>query len=245
MTVRITESSTASKLHRLPLTFLWTVYLVFLILGIGSHILNGRTPANMAWAAPVVLVLASAVALASLPAWWKPLCAAACIGFIAELVGVRTGFPFGHYVFTGALGPMIGGVPLAVAGAWMVLFAYVSQMRVHPALAAAWMALIDLIIDPVASNDLGYWRWLQDGPYYGIPPVNFAGWFAVGLIIFYALARFPAPRSSSIAMLGRTSIFFFAAIAAAHHYLFPAFFGVALAALGYWRFRSSSLLTRM
>jgi uncharacterized membrane protein len=230
-------------LKNAPLAVLWAIYLVFLVGGIVSHILTGSLPANMLWASPVLLLLAAAIAIVSAPSWWMPSCAAAAIGFIAELIGVRTGFPFGHYQFTGVLGPMVGGVPVAVTGAWMVMFAYVSQMRVHPALAAAWMAAIELIIDPLASNDLGYWQWLQDGPYYGVPSINFAGWFAVSLIIFYALARFPAPRSSSIAMLGRSAIFFFAAISAAHHYLFPAFFGVALAALGYWRFRSSSVFT--
>jgi putative membrane protein len=225
------------------LTVLWAVYLVFLIGGVGSHVLYGGTPDNMVWAAPLFLALASAIAFASVPSWWKPLCAAATIGFIAELIGVRTGFPFGHYQYTGVLHPLLGGVPVVVAGAWMVLFAYVSQMRVHAALAAAWMAAIDLVIDPLAAHDLAYWNWLQDGPYFGIPTVNFAGWFGVSLIIFYLLGKYPAPRSASVAMLGRSIIFFFAAIAAAHHYLLPAFIGAVLAAVGYWRFRSSSVRT--
>jgi uncharacterized membrane protein len=193
----------------------------------------------------MLLALASAIAFVSVPAWWKPLLAAATIGFIAELIGVKTGFPFGHYRFTDALQPLIGGVPAFVPGAWLVMFAYVSQMRVHPALAALWMAGLDMLIDPLAAHYLGYWEWLQDGPYYGIPTVNFAGWFAVSLIIFYLLARYPAPRNASVAMLGRTCIFFFSAIAAAHHLYFLAFLGAALAALGYWRFRSSSALTMM
>jgi putative membrane protein len=227
------------------LAVLLAVYGVFLIGGIGSHVLSGGTPANMVWAAAVFMALASAIAVVSVPSWWKPLAGAAVIGFAAELIGVRTGFPFGHYEYTGVLRPLLGGVPVVVAGAWMVMFAYVSQMRVHPALGALWMAAIDLVIDPVAARELGYWTWLQDGPYYGTPTVNFAGWFGVSLIIFYVLGRYPAPRSSSVAMLGRTGIFFFAAIAAAHHYLFPAFFGVGLAALGYWRFRSSKAFTMM
>ncbi len=235
------DSSTALK--NAPLTLLWAVYTVFLVGGIMSHVLYGGVPANMVWAAPFFLALASAIAIVSIPPWWMPLLTAAAIGFLAELIGVKTGFPFGHYQYTGILHPLVFGVPVVVAGAWMVLFAYVSQMRVHPAQAALWMAAIDLVIDPLAAHDLGYWEWLQDGPYYGIPTVNFAGWFGVSLIIFYVLARFPAPRSSSVAMLGRTIIFFFAAIAAAHHYFLPAFFGVALAALGYWRFRSSSAFT--
>jgi putative membrane protein len=231
------------SVKQLPLALLWAVYGVFLVGGIGGHVLYGGTPANMTWAAPLFLALASAIAVASLPVWWKPLLGAAAIGFSAELIGVKTGFPFGHYSYTGVLRPLLGGVPIVVAGAWMVLFAYVSQMRVHPALAALWMASIDLLIDPLAAHELGYWDWLQDGPYYGIPTVNFAGWFAVSLIIFYLLSRYPAPRSSSVAMLGRTIIFFFSAIAAAHHLYFLAFLGAALAALGYWRFRSSRAFT--
>ncbi len=229
----------------LRLAPLWAVYLLFLIGGIASHVLYGGTPANMAWAAPSSLALAAAIAYLSIPKWWMPLTAAALVGFIAELIGVRTGFPFGHYQFTEALRPVMWGVPPVIACVWLVLFAYVSQMRVHPALAALWMAAIDMVIEPLGSNDLGYWTWLQDGPYYGIPTVNFAGWFAVSLIIFYLLARYPPPRSASVAMLGRSMIFLFAAVAAAHHYFLPAFLGGALAAVGYWRFRSSNVLTMM
>lgn len=218
------------------LIVLWAAYLVFLVGGIGSHVLYGGTPANMVWAAPFFLALASAIVIASAPQWWKPLAISAAVGFIAEVIGVKTGWPFGQYLYTGVLQPLFAGVPIVVAGAWMILFAYVAQMRVHPILSALWMTSIDLVIDPLASNDLAYWKWHEGGPYFGVPILNFIGWFAVCLIIFY-IPRARAPRSSSIQMLGRTVIFFFCAIAAAHHYLFPAFFGVALAALGYWRFR--------
>jgi uncharacterized membrane protein len=224
-------------LKRLPLAALWAVYLVLFVGGIMSHVLYGGTPANMAWAAPLFLALASAIVLASEPAWWKPLIIAAGVGFFAEMIGVRTGWPFGQYTFTGVLQPLVAGVPVVVAGAWMILFAYVCQMRVNPVLSALWMTAIDLVIDPLAANELAFWQWRDGGPYFGVPVINFIGWFAISLIIFY-IPREPAPRSPSIQMLGRTVLFFFCAIAAAHHYLFPALFGVALAAVGYWRFRA-------
>lgn len=208
-------------MKRLLFAALWAVYLLFLVGGIMSHVLYGGPPANMAWTAPTFLALASAIVLVSASEWWKPLVIAAGVGFLAAKI----------------LQPFVAGVPVMFAGLWMILFAYVCQMRVHPVLSALWMTAMDLVIDPLAANELSYWHWRDGGPYFGVPLINFIGWFAVSLIVFY-IPREPAPRSASIQMLGRTVLFFFCAIAAAHHYLFPAFFGLALAAAGYWRFRS-------
>jgi hypothetical protein len=205
---------------QLPLAALWALYLVFFAGGILSHVLYGGIPAQWAWTAPVFLTLASAVVVASAPAWWKPLVIAAGVGLLTDFTGVRAILQ-----------------PVVAVGLWVVLFAYVCQMRVNPVLSALWMTAIDLVIESLASNDLGYWQWRDGGPYFGVPVINFAGCFALSLILFY-IPREPAPRSASIQMLGRTLLFFFCAIAAAHHYLFPAFFGVALAAAGYWRFRA-------
>lgn len=47
--------------------------------------------------------------------------AAASIGFGAELLGVRTGRPFGPYDYSGQLGPKVAGVPLMAAAAWGLL----------------------------------------------------------------------------------------------------------------------------
>ena len=47
--------------------------------------------------------------------------AAGSIGFGAELLGVRTGKPFGPYDYSGQLGPKVAGVPLMAAAAWGLL----------------------------------------------------------------------------------------------------------------------------
>ena len=61
-----------------------------------------------------------------------PVAAAGGIGFAAELVGVATGRPFGHYAYSGKLGPRVGGVPLLAAAAW--------AMMARPAwVAAGWV----------------------------------------------------------------------------------------------------------
>ena len=47
--------------------------------------------------------------------------AAGALGFAAELAGVATGRPFGHYAYSGKLGPRVGGVPLLAAAAWAMM----------------------------------------------------------------------------------------------------------------------------
>lgn len=94
------------------------------------------------------------------------LLAVALLGFAAEVVGVHTRVPFGAYEYTDALGPRLLGVPFVMAFAWMTLAAYVKQMLarfnlapwVEMVVAASWLTAFDLLIDPLASNQLGYWR---------------------------------------------------------------------------------------
>ncbi len=51
-----------------------------------------------------------------------------------------------------------------------------------PLLTAFIAVLLDLLIDPIAVA-AGYWVWLVEGSaYYGIPLLNFAGWFVLMLL---------------------------------------------------------------
>jgi putative membrane protein len=137
---------------------------------------------------------------------------AAVIGFAAEALGTAFGIPFGRYDYTDTLYPHVLGVPVVMTAAWLVLFAYVRQMRTTPFLAAAWMTGIDLVIDPLAAGVLNYWTWKNPGLYYGIPWTNFVGWYAVSFILF-ALARKPAEPNPVIAWLGLSVVAFFTLIA--------------------------------
>ncbi len=105
-------------------------------------------------------------------------------------------------IIGGGLGGLAVALRLAAQG-WSVT--YVRQMLMNLRLsawlealiAASWMTAIDLVIDPLAANQLGYWRWVKSSAYYGIPLHNFAGWFVVSLIIFspsVAVAR-PSGRA--------------------------------------------------
>ena len=96
------------------------------------------------------------------------------------------------------------------------------------------MTLFDLVIDPLAANTLGYWKWTSAGPYFGVPLSNFAGWFCVSFLILTILRARPA-RSVGVVLTGCSILIFFALVSIAHHYFVPAGIGVTLCALPWWR----------
>ncbi len=117
--------------------------------------------------------------------------AAGALGFAAELVGVATGRPFGHYAYSGKLGRRVRGVPLAAAAAWAmmarpswVVAGLLSRRRpVRVALAAGALTAWDVFLDPRMARE-GYWSWPGGGRYEGIPATNFAGWLVTGAGVF-------------------------------------------------------------
>jgi putative membrane protein len=124
------------------------------------------------------------------------------IGF--EAVGLATGFPYGSYSYSAALGPTLLGVPFLVPLAWLMmawpsrLLAELLTRRVRPQLhsavrigvAAAVFAGWDVVLDPqlVAA---GFWTWAHPHP--GLPGIgtvpltNLAGWLLAGLVLMTAL----------------------------------------------------------
>ena len=113
------------------------------------------------------------------------------IGFGAELLGVATGRPFGHYTYSDKLGPRVGGVPLLAAAAWAMMarpaWVVAGLIDRRPALrvplAAGALTAWDVFLDPRMTRE-GYWSWPGGGRYEGIPASNFAGWFATGAGVF-------------------------------------------------------------
>jgi putative membrane protein len=118
-------------------------------------------------------------------------CSAAGLGFAAELAGVASGKPFGHYTYSSQLGRKIGGVPLAAAAAWAmmarpswVVAGLLTRRRAgRIALAAAALTAWDVFLDPRMARE-GYWSWPDGGRYEGIPASNFLGWLVTGAGVF-------------------------------------------------------------
>jgi len=125
----------------------------------------------------------------------------------AEEVGISTGLPFGHYHYSPDMAPFLGNVPVVVpivyviTGylAWSLARIYihvlargnrVTELLVTPVLAAFFMVVWDLSMDPLRATHEGRWTWLEGGDYLGIPVSNFVGWFVVTWACFQIFAVF-------------------------------------------------------
>jgi uncharacterized membrane protein len=119
--------------------------------------------------------------------------AAGTLGFAAELVGVATGRPFGHYRYGPGLGVQVRGVPLLAFAAWAmmarpawVVGGLVARTPVLRVLAAAGaLTAWDVFLDPRMVRE-GYWTWPGGGRYEDVPASNFAGWLVTGAAVFAA-----------------------------------------------------------
>lgn len=226
---------------RLPLWALTGVYILLWFGGVFSHWLWRKTPEGAQWSAPVFLACAAALIFwveGHARAW---LARVGLAGFLIEVLGSRTGIPFGAYAYTLELQPQWAGVPVAMFCAWVILIAYVKALFDRwcctgwraVAGGAAWMTAVDLVIDPVATAALDYWRWEASGAYYGIPAQNFAGWFVVSAALLASGGRV---KLSSLASrrIGDSVVLFFGLLGAAHG--MAAASGVALTLLALERF---------
>ena len=115
-----------------------------------------------------------------------------------EAVGLATGFPYGEYRYSDALGPTLLGVPFLVPLAWLMmawpsflLAEHLARRRpVRIAVAAAVFAAWDVVLDPQMVQ-AGYWTWTHPQP--GLPGIdtvpltNLAGWLLAGAVLMTAL----------------------------------------------------------
>jgi uncharacterized membrane protein len=135
------------------------------------------------------------------------------VGNIFENLSVRTGFPFGHYYFTGLMGPKLLVVPIFLGLAYVGM-AYLSwtlariilrdtqialsgsRVVVVPLLASCIMVSWDLAMDSVWSTILRAWIWQQGGSYFGVPISNFLGWFLTVYVFYQLFALYLRSRST-------------------------------------------------
>jgi len=137
----------------------------------------------------------------------------AFLGFIIEVIGVKTGLIFGKYSYGDGLGFKLLNVPIIISINWaMLIFAGIrivssifANKIVSLVVAALLVTLIDLLIEQVAPR-LDFWQF--EG---GLPGLhNYLGW--VGVTFFTSYFFYPTiikgNRNVSLIILILQIIFF-------------------------------------
>ncbi len=119
--------------------------------------------------------------------------------YAIEGLGVRTGWPYGTFEYTVSLGPMLGGVPVALPVFFvpLVVNAYLLYSLLSGGRSSSgWVRLLavalavvamDVVLDPGAVA-VGFWTF-GGGAFYGIPLSNYAGWVLSATVAVVTLDR--------------------------------------------------------
>lgn len=229
---------------------LWVLGAGCAVLGLFG-IMSAQAPLPAAWAwLPIVSVV-----LLALPGYFAfvsdagdkrggaVLVLLAIVGLTIEYIGVTTGWPYGTFSYSDAMGEKLFGiVPWTVAFAWPplvlgTLYAIKSidhwPLPVRAFIAAILLVIIDLTLDPAAVAQ-GFWTFTPEGAYYGVPWSNYVGWLLSGFIgsvialsVIKKSAHHLSWRTASSAVL---SIAFFTGVNASYGLYLPMSIGLLLIA---------------
>jgi uncharacterized membrane protein len=135
-----------------------------------------------------------------------------------ENLSIMTGFPFGWYHYSDAMGPKLFLVPLLIGPAYFGV-GYLSWTLARaifrdedarlsgllsfatPAIASFIMVSWDLTIDPMMSTINGSWVWHNGGSYFGVPVSNFLGWYLTVYVFFQCFTLYAKRRVASYAKM--------------------------------------------
>jgi carotene biosynthesis associated membrane protein len=197
--------------------------LVFGLLGILVALPNPHLWADSRWGADafsfgmtyggslhIILGAATLLAFGGVTIGWRRtltfFAVTVVLSLASELIGTRTGWPFGNYEYTSGLGyKVLGRVPFTIPLSWFYVgFASYLLANVVAArwtgMARAALAVVggaylltvwDLVLDPAMAHEslaIQFWVWFETGPYFGMPLKNFAGWTTTALL-FMGLSR--------------------------------------------------------
>lgn len=116
----------------------------------------------------------------------------AVLGFFVEVLGTRTGVPFGSYSYSDVLGIKVMGTPLIMGINW-VLLVYAGTMLFHPLNIPGWLkpvltggslVLLDIFIEPFAIK-WNLWQWQETVP----PAQNYVSWAIIAVLFSWLLNR--------------------------------------------------------
>lgn len=137
-------------------------------------------------------------------------------GWLIELIGTNTGWPFGEYEYASTLSGrdviLLAGVPLIVPFAWAMM-AYPALIAAQRIVGRAGRSLTivtgaialsawDLFLDPQMVGE-GWWTWANPDSLHlpgveEIPVQNYLGWLLSTAVLMSLLVLLPRRRASNV-----------------------------------------------
>jgi putative membrane protein len=180
----------------------WTKYQTQLMLALAAILLLAEVLGQLiGWDSlkllPAVLAIITALALLNwqVPPLIKTLLVVGVIIFswLAETIGVHSGWLFGSFTFSDGLGFKLLAVPPAISFLWFLVSLSAWQIvalgrlkLLHRFLLAGGLAVIfDLLLEQFAGS-YTLWSWTSGH----VPILNYITWFLVSEVLFYIYYRY-------------------------------------------------------
>ncbi|MEL0145906.1 MAG: carotenoid biosynthesis protein, partial [Schleiferiaceae bacterium] len=159
-------------------------YVLIFFHTIGLFLLGAEWRHDFVFLTPYNLLLMLVVFLlaSDRPKNWTLYMAPIVLGFIIEVIGTNTGWPFGAYTYGTALGPRVLSTPLMIGVLWWVLIRawfdlsgrWTQNAWAKALITGTAMVLMDVMIEPVAI-ELDFWNWAE----VEVPVANYISWFVL------------------------------------------------------------------
>lgn len=157
---------------------------------------------------------------------------------IFESTAIKTGFPYGGFTYGDMLGYKILGLtpwtvffaypPIIMGAFWLASKITTSAGRIF--FTALFALATDVVLDPALTR-MSVWVWDNPGSFYGVPLLNFAGWFVSGIIaawIMHAIWGTEETVRRSLAYSGFAITWFWAGVNIGLQQWIPAGLGVGI-----------------
>ena len=139
------------------------------------------------------------------------------LAWVAQVISIRSGYPFGHYHYTSLLQPQVLGVPVLVPLAWLMMLppAWSVARLVTRRVSGCLMRPAFILVSALAFTTWSFYfdtllvrwgmgEWESPGGYFGIRWLNLSGWLIVSGSITFALSPKRLPSGTLVLVYGLT-----------------------------------------
>lgn len=135
------------------------------------------------------------------------------IGFLVEVMGVKTGHVFGVYEYGTTLGPKLFETPVIIGTLWLIqvycvytiLEPFSFPLWLKALIGAVALVLFDFVLEPAAIKT-GMWNW-SNGE---VPFQNYLAWFITSIVMLdlFHLFRLQTKNHMAIPLMAIQLVFF-------------------------------------